>query len=186
MILRTPDAVRRTTGRLRSDLRRENLSSQREVSAMFHRRRSVLALTASAVAGGTLAGAVSPWASAGGAPPPSPPVAGFVTDVRAAGAAGDGTAVDTPAVNRAIDRAASMGGGIVYFPAGTYRCHSIRLKNFIALYVAPGAVILAAETPHAGTATGGYDAAESNAPFEQFQDFGHNHWHNSLIWGDGI
>ena len=32
----------------------------------------------------------------------------------------------------------------------------------------------------------GYDAAESNAPFESYQDFGHNHWHNSLIRGEGI
>jgi polygalacturonase len=28
--------------------------------------------------------------------------------------------------------------------------------------------------------------SESNAPFESYQDFGHNHWHNSLIWGEGI
>jgi len=36
-----------------------------------------------------------------------------------------------------------------------------------------------------GTASG-YDPAESNAPWEDFQDFGHNHWHNSLIWGENI
>ena len=32
----------------------------------------------------------------------------------------------------------------------------------------------------------GYDLAESNAPWGAFQDFGHNHWHNSLIWGENI
>ena len=25
-----------------------------------------------------------------------------------------------------------------------------------------------------------------NEPFESYQDFGHNHWRNSLIWGEGI
>ena len=47
-------------------------------------------------------------------------------------------------------------------------------------------MLLAAETPHEGTTSGGYDVAESNAPWEGFQDFGHNHWRNSLIWGEGI
>jgi polygalacturonase len=67
----------------------------------------------------------------------------------------------------------------VRFPAGVYVCHSIRLKNFVTLYIEPGATIVAAPA-------GGYDPAESNAPFENYQDFGHNHWHNSLIWGEGI
>ena len=30
-----------------------------------------------------------------------------------------------------------------------------------------------------------YDAAEPNQ-WDKFQDFGHSHWHNSLIWGDGL
>jgi polygalacturonase len=100
-------------------------------------------------------------------------------NVRSFGAVADGKAVDTPAVNRAIAAAAASGGGTVQFPAGTYACHSIRLKSFVTLYLEPGTVILAAPA-------GGYDAAEPNAPFESYQDFGHNHWHNSLIWGEDI
>src|SRR5689334_7495267 len=153
---------------------------------MTCQRRSFLALAASAIAGSTIDGSLSLPANADGVLPSSSPLTGFVTDVRAAGAVGDARTVDTPAVNRAIELAASKGGGIVHFPAGTYLCHSIRLKSFIVLSLAPGAVILAAETPHEGTAASGYDAAESNAPFEPFQDFGHNHWHNSLIWGADI
>jgi hypothetical protein len=65
------------------------------------------------------------------------------------------------------------------FPGGVYLCHSIRLKSYVTLRLEPGAVILAAPCC-------GYDAAESNAPFESYQDFGHNHWHNSLMWGEGI
>jgi polygalacturonase len=100
-------------------------------------------------------------------------------DVRSFGATADGKTLDTPAVNGAIAAAAAIGGGTVRFPAGVYACHSIRLKNFITLYLEPGATIVAAPA-------GGYDPAESNAPFENYQDFGHNHWHNSLIWGEGI
>ena len=34
--------------------------------------------------------------------------------------------------------------------------------------------------------TGGYDAAEPQGAWEPYQDYGHNHWHNSLIWGESI
>ena len=78
-------------------------------------------------------------------------------NVRSFGAAADGKAVDTPAVNRAIAAAAAAGGGTVQFPAGTYVCHSIRLKSFVTLYLEAGAIILAA-------AAGGYDAAEPKVP----------------------
>jgi polygalacturonase len=37
-----------------------------------------------------------------------------------------------------------------------------------------------------GRISGAYDLAESNAPWEKYQDYGHNHWHNSLIWGEGL
>lgn len=107
-------------------------------------------------------------------------------DVRSLGAAGDGQAIDTPAVNRAIAAAAQAGGGIVRVPSGTYRCFSIRLQSTVALYLDPGAVIVAADVPHEGTTTGGYDAAESTAPWDEYQDFGHSHWHNSLIWGEDL
>ncbi len=108
-----------------------------------------------------------------------------VFDVEAFGAKGDGVTLDTPAINRAIEAAAAAGGGPVNFPAGNYLCHSIHLKSNVALLLAPGATILAADPP-SGTGGVGYDPAESNAPWESFQDFGHNHWHNSLIWGEGL
>jgi polygalacturonase len=110
--------------------------------------------------------------------------AGPLFDVRNFGAVGDGKTIDSPAINRAIE-AAGAKGGTVYVPAGTYACYSLRLKSAIAVYIEQGATLLAADTPHEGT-TAGYDAAESNAPWEEFQDFGHNHWHNSLIWGENL
>lgn len=101
--------------------------------------------------------------------------------VRAFGATGDGKTLDTDAVNHAIAAAADAGGGVVEFPAGDYLCHSIRLRSHVAIHLGPGATIIAANPPREG-ATGGYDPAEPNL-WNQFQDFGHSHWHNSLIWG---
>ena len=110
----------------------------------------------------------------------SPFVGAF--DVKKFGAKGDGKALDTPAVNKAIEAAAAAGGGTVLFPAGTYRCFSIRLKSNVGLYLDHGATILAA---HPNDGDGKYDAPEPN-PWDQFQDFGHSHFRNSLIWGENL
>ncbi len=106
--------------------------------------------------------------------------------VRTHGALGDGSATDSPAINRAIAAAASVGGGTVYFPAGVYLSYSIRLKSKVALYLDQGAVLLAGPTPLDGTANGGYDEAEPQGAWEPYQDYGHNHWHNSLLWGEDL
>ncbi len=108
-----------------------------------------------------------------------------IYDVRAFGAVGDGNAIDTAAVNKAIDAASSSGGGTVRFSAGTYACYSIHLRSHVTLFLEQGATILAAPTPAQGP-SGGYDAPEPNAPWVAYQDYGHNHWHNSLIWGEDI
>src|SRR5579862_2408973 len=113
------------------------------------------------------------------------PVSGFF-DVRAFGATGDGKSIDTAAVNRAIEAAASAGGGTVIFPAGDYLCYTIRLKSHVGLYLNAGATIVAADVPKEGTTTGGYDPAGPPQPWEAYQDFGHNHWPNSLLYGDGL
>ena len=103
-------------------------------------------------------------------------------DVRKFGAKGDGKALDSPAINKAIAAAAAAGGGTVLFTAGTYRSFSIRLKSNVALYLDQGATILAA---HPNDGDGKYDLPEPN-PWDQYQDFGHSHWHNSLIWGENL
>ena len=59
-------------------------------------------------------------------------------------AKGDGTTIDTPAINKAIEDANASGGGTVNIPAGVYACYSIHLKSNVALYLEPGATILAA------------------------------------------
>lgn len=100
-------------------------------------------------------------------------------DVKAYGAKGDGTTADTAAINKAIEAAAAAGGGTVVFPAGTYVSGSIRLKSHITLHLEGGATIEASTDPKE------YDAPEPNE-WTKFQDFGHSHWHNSLIWGENL
>jgi len=107
-----------------------------------------------------------------------------VFDVRAYGAKGDGTTIDTAAINSAIEAAAAAGGGTVFFPAGNYASFSVHLRSHVTLYLDSGATLVAAE-PSADLATG-YDAPEPNPGTDRWEDFGHSHWHNSLIWGEDL
>lgn len=101
-------------------------------------------------------------------------------DVRDFGALGDGRHIDSPAINAAIESVASSGGGLVVVPKGTYLCYSIHLRSGITLRLERGAVIKAAPV----TDTEGYDEAEPND--SHYQDYGHSHWHNSLLWGENL
>ena len=96
------------------------------------------------------------------------------------GAVGDGRHIDSPAINAAIEQASRDGGGTVVLTEGTYLCYSIRLKSNITLRLEKGAVIKAAPV----TDTEGYDEAEPND--WRYQDFGHSHLHNSLLWRDSL
>ena len=119
---------------------------------------------------------------------PSPSMGAY--DVRKYGAAGDGKTLDTAAVNNAIEAAAAAGGGVVVFPAGSYLCFSIHLMSQVHLHLLQGSAIVAADSPLPGEQTGYrggvYDAAEPNTEWDAYQDYGHNHWHNSLLWGEDI
>ena len=117
-----------------------------------------------------------------GTPFPLEPTASTFYNIRDFGAKGDGKTLDTEAINKAIDAASSKGGGTVYFPAGIYLSFSIRLKSNITIYLDNGSTLLAADpAEHKGT----YDLPEANE-FDMYQDFGHSHWKNSLMWGIGI
>jgi hypothetical protein len=102
----------------------------------------------------------------------------FVKDF---GARGDGNNIDSESIDKAIKAASEAGGGTVYFSAGNYLCYTIHLKDNISLFLDQGAVIVAAE-PVNGI---GYDKPEPNGN-EEYQDFGHSHWKNSLIYGEGL
>jgi polygalacturonase len=106
--------------------------------------------------------------------------AGSVLNVRTdCGAAGNGSTNDTPAINRCIARANAAGGATVEFPSGTYvSANSIHMMSNVTLQLDAGSTIMGA----GGT---GYDAPEPN-PNSAFQDFGHSHFHDAMLWGDRL
>ena len=102
-----------------------------------------------------------------------------VVDITAYGAKGDGKTQNREAINKAIDAAAAAGGGTVEVPPGTWVTGSIRLRSNVTLHLERGAVL------EASAEAAAYDAPEPNE-WDKFQDFGHSHFHNSLIWGEGL
>ena len=113
--------------------------------------------------------------------PPNFPIPKFPDKshhVKDFGAKGDGIANDTPAINQAIAACSNGGGGTVHFPAGKYSAASIHLKSNVRLLLDQDAVIF-------GGPSENFDPPEPN-PFDQYQDFGHSHFHNSLMWGENI
>ncbi len=103
-----------------------------------------------------------------------PPATYVVTSF---GAAADGKAMDTPAIQGAIDDCADGGGGAVYFPPGVYLSGSIRLKTGVRLWIDPGARIL------------GSPSDDDYDPYETFDfpndaDRETSFFHFSLIWAE--
>jgi hypothetical protein len=96
------------------------------------------------------------------------------------GAKGDGVTDDTAAVNMAIAACSSAGGGTVTFAPGTYMVASVHLQSNLRLFIDAGVTLK-------GVATG-YDPAEPNPndPTSKYQDFGHTHWHDALLWGENL
>jgi len=102
-----------------------------------------------------------------------------VFDITAYGAKPDGKTQNRDAINKAIDAASATGGGIVEFGPGVWVTGSIHLRSNVTLHLERGAIIEAS----ADAST--YDAPEPNQ-WDKFQDAGHSHFHNSLIWGENL
>ncbi|MFI1886206.1 glycosyl hydrolase family 28 protein [Streptomyces jumonjinensis] len=107
-----------------------------------------------------------------------PPVAAEF-NVRDYGAVGNGSTNDTAAINRAITAANSAGGGTVRFTAGTYESkNTIHMKSDVTLQLDAGSTI-------SGNGADTYDPPETN-PWDDYQDYGHSHFHNAMIYGDRL
>jgi hypothetical protein len=63
-------------------------------------------------------------------------------DIKTFGAKGDGTTLETTAIQRAIDKAYENGGGVVNVPPGKYIVGTLILKDNIDLHVQAGAEII--------------------------------------------
>jgi hypothetical protein len=108
-------------------------------------------------------------------PPPVFPAKTW--NVKDFGARGDGLTNETAAINQAIEKCNAEGGGTVSFPAGKYLAASIHLKSNVRLLLDKEAVITGAPT--------GFDAPEPTE-FGKYQDFGHSHFHDALMWGENL
>jgi polygalacturonase len=109
---------------------------------------------------------------------PRPKFPDKMWNVKDFGATGDGKSNDTAAVSKAIQTASESGGGTVIFPAGKYMVASARIRSNVKLQLDRDAVIEGLRY--------GYDAPEPNPQFDRYQDFGHSHFHNSVMWGENV
>jgi len=103
-------------------------------------------------------------------------------------------AVNTKAINDAIQKASAAGGGTVVIPAGTFLIYTILLQSNVNLLLEEGAVAAAARTDirlfyedrllyeiQKGEG-GNYEEPEVN-PYAGVQDHGHSYFANSLVYG---
>jgi hypothetical protein len=65
-----------------------------------------------------------------------------VFNIREYGAAGDGSTLDTPAINKAIEQCAAAGGGQVLLPPGKYLSGTVHLKSHVTLFLEAGATLI--------------------------------------------
>jgi polygalacturonase len=117
----------------------------------FDRRQLLCALAA-----GTVNGSVPAYARSAG---PGGPLQNGIFDPRQFGAKGDGNALDSPAINSAIDACRQVGGGIVYLGPGKYRSGTVTLKSNTTLYLEAGATLLGS------TQIGDYSADQKHLIF---------------------
>src|SRR6202020_3395896 len=62
-------------------------------------------------------------------------------DPRDAGARGDGHTLNTIALQKAIDQAAAVGGGVVAIPPGDFLTGGLVLRSHVTLHLEPGAIL---------------------------------------------
>ncbi|OMF95318.1 hypothetical protein [Paenibacillus sp. FSL R7-0273] len=112
-------------------------------------------------------------------------------DIRDFGAGTDHSpVVNTSAINNAI-LAASLEGGTVVVPEGSFRVYTIRLQSGVNLYLSAGSVLSAARTDITRSYElqlgegGNYDEPEVNL-YVGLQDHGHTYFANSLMYGADI
>lgn len=69
----------------------------------------------------------------------------MIFDIRDFGAVGNGTAMNTVAIQNAIDECFKNGGGRVLVSGGTFKTGSVTLKSNVDLHIAADGVLLGSE-----------------------------------------
>jgi hypothetical protein len=98
-----------------------------------------------------------------------------ILNVRDFGAAGDGSRLETKALQAAIDACAAGGGGTVYFPPGRYLSGGLILKSHVHLYLESGATLL-----------GSTNLEDYPITRPQIRSYTDNYTERSLIFGEGL
>lgn len=75
-------------------------------------------------------------------PATAPPERACRFDIRDFGAVGDGSTLDTKAIQAAIDKCSATGGGTVLVPSGTFLTGTLFMKSNVDLHLSPTATIL--------------------------------------------
>ncbi len=96
-------------------------------------------------------------------------------NVRAHGAAGDGSRLDTAAIQAAIDSCAKAGGGAVFFPPGVYRSGTIQLRSRVTLHLGEGSRL-----------AGSTDLKDYPPRVAAFRSYTDNYTDKSLIYAESV
>lgn len=114
------------------------------------------------------------WLAVGGL---VPSLAADTFDVRSYGSKGDGTTLDTVAIQAAFDACRDAGGGQVVFPAGRYLSGTIRLRSKVAVSFEAGATLVG--TPR-------LDAYHQPAVPDSMPEARWGKWHRALLLGEDV
>lgn len=101
-------------------------------------------------------------------------------NIRDYGAAGDGTTLDSPAIQKAIDACAKNGGGTVFIPTGKFLCGTMHMRSHIHILLEKGALLLGSKDLN------DFDPFEENPSNNEYQDISHSYFHRSLFHAEHI
>jgi hypothetical protein len=122
-----------------------NSSSAPEITANLMTRRQWLGQLPIPMIAATALGTIGAGSlNAQTAAPASPgnDLGARIYNIRDFGAKGDGTSLDTAAVQAAIDACTHDGGGTVLVPAGTFQIGTVELKSNVTLHIAASGKLL--------------------------------------------